>query len=209
MGDSAQICHQRPSLEKRENNVLVLLTWSSTVNSLPQVLTEWAASDDGLNLYQRLIKDVQDSQSAEQLALTLAAMLCYKRLLPYPPNEMTQSIKGFYLADFDALLNAERLRNERAVLERMIFSILRVFDTFGDKYHDMRQFLATVLDEKTPLLESFDGFSDQYWVRRMKSMMTHEHAYGRMVWLRFYMETEVELDTDTRTLYSSTNDLVG
>lgn len=186
----------------------MLLTWSSTVNSLPRVLCEWAASDDGLNLYQRLIKDVQDSQSVEQLALTLAALLCHKRLLPYPPNETTQSIKGIYLADFDALLNAEHLRSERAVLERMIFSFLRVLNTFGDDYQDIRQFLATVLDKKTPLLEPFDGFSDQYWVRRMKSMMAHEHAYGRMAWLRFYMETEVGLDLERHTLYSSTNNLV-
>lgn len=185
----------------------MLLIWSSTVNSLPEAISEWANSDEGLNLYQRLIKDVQDSQSVEQLALTLGALLCHKRLLPYPPQEITQRIKSSYLADFEALLNAEPLRNERAVFERMAFSILRVLDTFGDDYQDMRQFLATVLDKKPPLLDPFDGFSDQYWMRRMKGMLAHEQAFG-MVWLHRYMETEVGLEGDRYTLNSSTGYLV-
>lgn len=172
------------------------------------VVSEWAASDDGLDLYQRLIKDVQDSHSAEQLALTLAALLCHKRLLPYPPNEAKNSTKGSYLADFDALLKGEPIRNERAVFERMIFSFLRVLEAFGDEYHDIRQYLATVVVKFAPILEAFDGFSDQYWVCRTKSMRNHENAFG-IVWLRPSMQTEVGLDTDRHTLHSFRDDLVG
>src|SRR5271156_282139 len=160
-GDSTNFYRDQPSLNRPENHVLLLLTWSSEVNSLPhRVLGEWAASDDGLSLRQRLTRDIQDPQTTEQLALTLAAFLCYKRLLPYTPDDTTQSIKGSYLADFNALMNGEPLSNERAVFERMVFSLLRVLDTFADTFTDtftedysgMFNFLAEVIDTFAPLL---------------------------------------------------------
>jgi hypothetical protein len=50
--------------------------------------------------------------------------------------------------------------------------------------------LATALDAVKPiLLESFDGFSDQYWVRR-KEKLDHKDALGCQ------METTVRLDTN-------------
>lgn len=41
---------------------------------------EWASSKDGRNLYMRLTSDARDSQSVEQLALTMAALMSYRRL---------------------------------------------------------------------------------------------------------------------------------
>jgi hypothetical protein len=193
--NSAHIYRQQSSLKKSENNVLVLLTWSSIATGAPRVLCEWAASDDGLKLHQRLIKGVQDSQEIEQLALTLAALLCRKRLLRYSSNDTTQPIKGSYLADFDALVNSRPLRNERSVFERMLLSFLRVLGTLKGDYQDVCQFLATVLDTDTPILDAFDGFSDQYWVRRMRDKLAHEDAF-EMTGCQYLMETSVGLDTD-------------
>jgi len=62
------------------------------------------------------------------------------------------------------------------VFERMGSSFLRVLDTFGDEYEDMIQLLAVSFD-KTPLLERFDEFSDQYWARRASDRLTHSRAY--------------------------------
>jgi hypothetical protein len=169
----------------------VLLAWSPIANGQTrEVLSVWAASRDGLTVYQRLTRDVQGSHTAEQLALIIAALLCYKRLLPYTPNDTAQSIKGSYLADFDALMNGEPLSNVRVVFERMALSFLRVLDTFIEDYQDICQLLATALDTVKPtLLESPDGFSDQYWVRR-KEKLDHKDALGCL------METTVWLDTD-------------
>ena len=178
MGGSEQIYHQRPSLRKPENNVLLLLTWSSIVHGQPlRVLSEWASSVDGLKLYQQLVGDLQNSQRTEQLALTLAALLCYERLLPYTSNDTAQPLKGSYLADLDFLLNGQLLSNRRMVFERMGFSFLRVLDTFGDEYEDLIQLLAVSVDKKAPLLERFDGFSDQYWARRARDRLAHSRAY--------------------------------
>jgi len=72
----SQIYRQQPSLNKLDNNTLVLLLWSSMTSDVPQALRKWAASDNGLNLRQRFLKDIQESQTTEQLALTLTAWLC-------------------------------------------------------------------------------------------------------------------------------------
>ncbi len=155
----------------------MLLTWSSIVHGQPlRVLSEWASSVDGLKLYQQLVENLRNSQRTEQLALTLAALVCHQRLLPYTSNDTAQPVKGDYLTDLDFLLNGQLLSNRRMVFERMGSSFLRVLDTFGDEYEDMIQLLAVSFD-KTPLLERFDEFSDQYWARRASDRLTHSRAY--------------------------------
>ena len=62
-----------PSLQKPENSVPVLLTWSkmlrpwTTVDSSYQldVLRQWARSGDGQKLYEQLTRDVQDPQNVK------------------------------------------------------------------------------------------------------------------------------------------------
>jgi hypothetical protein len=160
-----------------------------------RVLVEWAASGGGWSVYERILRDVQDSQKTEQLGLTLAGLLGYQRLLPFTPNDTTRPIKGSYLADFDAVVNGDHLSNQRTVFERMAFSFLRVLDTFKDDHHNIRRFLATVLDTNTPVLDSFDGFSDQYWVRRMENGLAHKDAF-EMTGLQYLIEEIVGLGTD-------------
>ena len=131
-----------------------------------QVLSEWVALDDGMSLYQRLTRDIQDSRTTEQLALTLAASLCHRRLL-YSSNDTAQPTKGNYLADFDALIKGEPLSNEQTVFRRMLFSFLQVLETPIDRYQNISNFLTAMLHTATPILDPFDEFSDQYWVYRM------------------------------------------
>jgi hypothetical protein len=50
--NSEQTYRTFPPLQKPENNVLLLLTWSSMADGPHlRVFTEWASSKDGLNLY--------------------------------------------------------------------------------------------------------------------------------------------------------------
>ena len=159
-----------------------------------EILSEWAASEDGLSLYKRSTRDVQTSHTTEQLALILAALLCHKRLLPYCLTDGTQSIRGSYLSDFDALIQGKFLSNERAVFERMLFSLLRTLETFTDGFQDICELLATVLKTPTPMLHRFDGFSDEYWAYRM-SRLTHEEAF-RKTNIQDIMDYIVTLDVD-------------
>jgi hypothetical protein len=162
-----------------------------------EILSEWAVSEDGLSLYQRSTRDVQISHTTEQLALTLAALMCHKRLLPYYLTDNTQSIRGSYLSDFDALIKGERLSNERAVLGHMLFSLLRVLETSTDGFQNLCEFLATVLKTPTLILHRFDGFSDEYWVHRTNRLnrLTHEKAFGKTN-IYYIMDHVMTLDVD-------------
>ncbi|KAG0645144.1 hypothetical protein D0Z07_9224 [Hyphodiscus hymeniophilus] len=131
------------SLETPENDVLVLLTWNPIRHIIDEDLVEWTASVDGWRLYERLIKSIQVSQPKEQLVLTLAALLCYQRLFPPSTLDTNHPIKWSYQADFDAILNGERLSNARTVFEYMAISVLRVFCTVNGN-QKMRTFLASI-----------------------------------------------------------------
>jgi hypothetical protein len=50
--DSVQTYGRLPSLRKEKNNILVLLTWSSTYHGQTlEVLSDWIKSKESLNLY--------------------------------------------------------------------------------------------------------------------------------------------------------------
>jgi hypothetical protein len=90
----------------------------------------------------------------EQLALTLAVLMCYRRLLPDLSGDSDQSIKDSYLADLDALLSGHSLRNSGKVGEQMVFALVRVLRLrpFVGQYEDLIIFLETALDREPPLL---------------------------------------------------------
>ncbi len=142
-------------------------------------LQEWASSKDGRNLYMRLTSDAQDSQSVEQLALTMAVLMSYRRLFPDRLDHSDQPITGSYLADLDALFDGYSLGNSGNVWEQMVFALIRMLRSFVDLYDDLIMFLETVLDLEPLLLHVFHGFSDQYLCRRIKGQ-PHEAAIVRL-----------------------------
>lgn len=131
------------------------------------VLREWARSKNGSDFYRQLTRDFQSSQSVEQLALTTAALMNYLRLLPNLFDNSDQPINVCYLADLDALLHGNLLRNSGRVVEQMVFALIRVLQSDLGRF-DLITFLETALDRDHPLLHIFNGFSDQYLFRRVK-----------------------------------------
>ncbi len=166
--------HRLPSLRREENNILLLLTWSSTYHGQTlEVLRDWIKSEESLNLYQRLIETLWLEQTPEAFALTLAALLCRERLLPYTVDDTVQPIGGSYLADFDAILNSQDINNRRAIFEQMALSLLRVLCTLNTSEETVR-LLAEVLDKEASLLEPLDGIADQYCTRKF-----HRHNHNK------------------------------
>lgn len=170
IGSSVHTYLTIPQLRKPENNVLLLLTWSTLVfpcsimnYSHPfKVLSEWAHSKDFWNLHKQLAEEFQDPQSVEQLALIMAALMICRRLLPDFLDHLDQPIKGSYLADLNALLRGESLGNSRRVAEQIVFSLVRELYSFGDQFKDLIVFLETALDQERSPLHVFDGFNDRY-----------------------------------------------
>lgn len=139
----------------------MLLTWSN------QAISEWTNSGNALKLLERLIEDLRKSQGAEQLALTLAALLCHKQLLPSTPTD------GFSLVNLDAVFHGSSSRNHRAVFERMGLSLLRVLDSLGEHPVAIRLLAGSF---RPDLLISIDGFLDQYVAERILHEFSHESA---------------------------------
>ncbi|KKY22695.1 hypothetical protein UCRPC4_g03198 [Phaeomoniella chlamydospora] len=157
-----RLYYRRPLLKRADNDILVLLVWTSMIQDLcPRMISEWAVSDHGQTVYQRMLEEIQISRSPEQLALTLTALLCYLRLLPSPSKDVSQSINGCYLEDFNAAMDGHHLGNEMMVLERTLRSFEQAARENG---HDPREFLPSILTIDCSVLECPERFLDEYWV---------------------------------------------
>jgi len=130
-----------------------------------------------LNLYQRLIEILWLEQTPKAFALTLAALLCRERLLPYTVDDIVQLIGGNYLADFDAILNSQDISNRRAIFEQMTLSLLRVLCTLNTSEETVR-LLAKILDKEASLLEPLDGIANQYCARKV-DRHNHNKAFEK------------------------------
>lgn len=165
--DSEHTYLQIPLLRQQDNNILVLLARMSMYRDQTlEVLSDWIKSEESLNLYQRLIEDLLLQQTPEQYGLTLIALWCRERLLNYSTDETTQPIEGSYLADFDAILHGEDIKNKRAVFEQMILSLWRVLYALNISEETV-QLLGEVLDIRASLQEPLAGIADQYTVRKV------------------------------------------
>lgn len=176
MVESAHTYRVIPLFEEPGNDILLLLTWSTAVSGHGHnVLCIWAQSENGRNLYQRLVRDVQTPQSVEQLTLSIIALMNYRRLLPDVSDHIDHPIKGSYLDDLDALFNGHAVGNSGRVAERMVFALVRVLESFAERHLDLITFIETALDRSRPLLHALDGRSDQYLSRRIHGQ-THGTA---------------------------------
>ena len=146
----------------------MLLTWSSTYHGQTlEVLSDWVKSEESLDLYQRLIKDLSLQQTTEDFALALAALLCRERLLRCNRTDNKRINEAGFLMDFDAIMDGQDISNRWTVFEQMTMSLMRVLSA-SQGSENIFQFLAEVLDKEAPLLKSLDGVADQYCVRKVR-----------------------------------------
>lgn len=161
--------------------MLLLLSWSPTYHGQTlQVLSGWIKTQESMKLYQRLIEDLRRQQRPDNFALTLAALLCRERLLPYKMDDTIDALRGSYLADFDAILKGQDTSNRRAVFEFMITSLQRVLSTFDhlDTSEETVRLLAEVLDgeEATTL----GPMEDQYCQEKVRGQ-DHDRAVAEAI----------------------------
>ena len=182
MRNSAYIYDLCPSPDRQANNAILFFAWSPKIRNLPP-LTKWVNSSEGGRLYERLIETLRNSRSVEQLLLTLAALVCFVRLLSWSPDETTEPVQGCYLADWDTLLKKNDLHNKPAVVKHISFSLLRFYETMGEhgpdeKHSQLLSSLVEAIDTEPPLLHPFDGFSDRYWAARIQEQEAHDAVFN-------------------------------
>lgn len=134
------------------------------------MFTEWTRSRDGHSLYRRLLQLLSATQLPEQLVLILSALVAYQQRLPdlfggYP-DELLQSC---YLAGLDALLH-QRVKNARAVGERMALATIRVLESMEHRLPGLLEILFMVIHRRPPLMHQMDGFSDHYMALRLRGL---------------------------------------
>ena len=180
IGGSTNVFLKLPTLSKPENNVSLLLTWSTMVSSRQiRVLSDWACSADSWDLHTQLVEAFQGSQSVEQLALTMTALVIYRRLLPDLSKHSDKPTKTIYLADLDAFLHGDCHGNLGRVMAQTVFALLRVLRSCADQFKGPIMLLETVLDQDPPLLHVYDRCPDQYLRRRIEGQ-SHETAVAEL-----------------------------
>ena len=166
--------------------MLLLITWSTMLSNSSMDLSrqfaflrEWEHSEEGQERFRQLVRDVQDSQSVEQLALNMAALMIYLRIRPDPLDGTEGPITGSYLLDLDALFRVDSLANSGRAAEQMVFALVRVLRC-RDQYEQLAVFLETVLNRESPLLHFLDGLADQYMRRRILCR-SHKTAFDTVM----------------------------
>lgn len=170
--DSERTYHRLPSLRKEENNILLFLTWSSTYHGQTlRVLSDWIRSEESLILYKRLIGDLLLHQNPEEFALTLAALLCRERLLPYRADDVAQLGEGSCLAGLTSVSNRQDISNRRTVFAQLISLLARVLYNLKTSEETL-QFLVEVFNKDISLVDPLYGLVDQYCTMKIQG---HDH----------------------------------
>ena len=156
--------HRHLSFRKSGNNVLLFFTWNSIIHDrLLEIIIDWTNSSNNLNLYQRLLRDFLHCQEPKQLILILTALLCFQRFFSYISKDTMLFANDSYLVDMSVLLSDKTLCNQRTIIEKMCFSILRVFQTLLDDYKDMSNlFFFAINTCEIFLLKTLDALTNQY-----------------------------------------------
>jgi hypothetical protein len=174
---SAHTYHELPSLSRPENDVLLILAWSSDCHDRALLaLRAWAISEDGKRLYSRLVRDLRSEKAPAQIMLSLVAFVSLLRLLPYGSDK--PSAEANYLWDFLSLLKGFPCNNIRATLECMIWSVWKAISPGVNATEGQKVFriLAHVVDPPEFVSERDDEHSVIYWKRRFNPLRINDEA---------------------------------
>ena len=189
--NSENIYRQLPSLRKDYNNILLFLSLSHKYHGQTlEVLSNWVQSKENLDLCQTLVSGLRLPQSPEDFMLTLVALLCRERLLPYTMNDIKQPVGSSYLTDWNTILNGQDINNRRTVFEQMVSSFVRVLDANDGK--NLIQLPMEVLDQRTSLSTPLNGVLDEYCARKICGI-THDKAFREAAKLESDITTDTEL----------------
>ncbi len=170
--------HEFLSLSHSENDVLLLLVWSSDCHDRAlRALHAWAISEDDKQLYWRLIHDLCSEKATAQIVLSLAVFVFLLRLLFYKFNKSC-SVEANYLRDFLSLLNDFFCNNIRAIMKHMIWFIWTMISSLINFTEDQKIFwiLAHVVDSVEFVSKRDDKYSNIYWERRFDFFRSNDET---------------------------------
>ncbi len=174
---SAHTYHELSSLSHSENNVLLLLVWSSDCHDRALwALHAWAISEDDKRLYWRLIHDLRSRKASAQIMLSLVVFVFLLRLLLYEFDK--SSVEANYLWDFLSLLKGFLCNNIRTTLKHMIWFVWTTISPRVNVTESQKLFriLAHVVDSPEFVSKRDDEHSIIYWNRRFNSLRSNNET---------------------------------
>lgn len=175
---SVHTYHELSSLNHSENDVFLLLVWSSDCHDRAlRALHAWAISEDDRRLYWRLIRDLCSEKATAQIMLSLAVFVFLLQLLFYEFNKSC-SVEANYLKNFLSLLNDFFCNNIRAIMKHMIWFVWTTISSLINFTEDQKifQILAHVVDSAESVSKRDDKYSNIYWKRRFNSLHSNDET---------------------------------
>ncbi len=168
--------HELSSLNHSENDVLLLLVWSSDCHDWTlQTLHVWAISEDDKRLYWRLIHDLCSEKTTAQIVLSLAVFMFLLQLLLYEFNKPC-SVEANYLKDFLSLLNDFLCNNIQAIMKHMIWFVWTMISSLINFTEDQKIFwiLVHVVDSVESVSKCDDKYLNIYWKCRFNFFCSND-----------------------------------
>ncbi|KAH6658633.1 hypothetical protein BKA67DRAFT_674717 [Truncatella angustata] len=160
-----------PSLQKPENDMLVVLCFCSLSDTVDPAISEWVNSSEGTKFYHRTIGGCQNKEAFGQMCLRILALLSFQKMLSCRIHTTSEPTHSSYLYDFCKLLDGETLNNTQTVMERMALSLKRRMDK--ENSDGIRDLFRAVTEVP---LHICDGQSDEYWTCRLEWESYHQDA---------------------------------
>ncbi len=170
--------HELSSLNHSENDVLLLLVWSSDCHDRAlQALHTWTISEDDKQLYWRLIHDLCSEKATAQIVLSLAVFVFLLWLLLYEFNKSC-SVEANYLRNFLLLLNDFLCNNIRVIMKHMIWFVWTTISSLINFTEDQKifQILAYVVDSVESVSKRDDKYLNIYWERRFDFFRSNDET---------------------------------
>ncbi|KAH8194311.1 hypothetical protein TruAng_011519 [Truncatella angustata] len=165
------IYHLAPSLQKPENDMLVVLYFCSLSDTVDPAISEWVNSSECTSFYHRTIGGCQNKEAFGQMCLRILALLSFQKMLSCRIHTTSEPTHSSYLYDFCKLLDSETLNNTQTVMERMALSLKRRMDK--ENSEGIRDLFRAVTEVP---LHICDGQSDEYWTCRLEWESNHLDA---------------------------------
>ncbi len=174
---NAHTYHELSSLSRFENDVLLILAWSSDCHDRALLaLRAWTISEDDKRLYERLVRDLRSEKAPAQIMLSLVVFVFLLRLLLYEFDK--PSVEANYLWNFLSLLKDFLCNNIRAILKCMIWFVWMTISSEINVTEGQKIFriLAHVVDSPEFVSKRDDEHSIIYWKCRFNSLRINDET---------------------------------
>ena len=177
---------QFPKFLRTNNSQSLFLVASrstSTTTRYTELLHVWAVSDDGTDVYYRLLKLLQQPLPLDELILYLEALVLLYGMIVSTERDDMQPPQRVGLVDLDRLLKGHiSIHKSQAILRESWWSLSRAILSAisPDRQDDYLGFLGPAQTVFSNVGQSPDMNLDRYWKERLQDSSSHADKYAQI-----------------------------